>query len=528
MSLPFSFVFFLQYFVAIDIVCVSVIFICSPHNEYNFLLAGRTLSGMLYGIILLTIVLHTADNANQFVRRYLLWTIVIVNILPTILLAELIAYAFNIAGGLNVAIGCVMLMLSVIALIVMPWTYESIVFLLDTGRDLKALEVLLKLRNESRHFIRNDFNDMKLMIAEDRNVGDNLLRHGNWRPLVLILLLRLLNSFVANNILASVSVMNIWLDYQHVTMRLYGDSAAATVNNKNINNDDDSNDTNYYHLNETRSSNYSLIDDFAAMLNDGYESMANVAATINDDAEATTIAAASDAGDDFKDIDFIWNSTTTLVPNTTGEWFGTTDTIIEQVVTDSNELYFIHSAYEYQPCILNAQYILLFIFVVKLIVGVPLLCWAEKLYIFRNRFVFKATLAVAILNLTFCTMSWCSYKLEDRVLIFTYYIFKLQNLINGLFMVVAFAIDVIGLNELAEGFSSVKRTASIAFIFMVEYLVHFVYFMPLLINHHLPFYLNFIHWTIIICITYLLILFMPNECLDKTLRNARDKYFVSI
>lgn len=500
-----------QYFVAVDIVCVSVLFISSPRSVYNFLLVGRALTGVLFGITVLTTIVHTADNASQFVRRYLFWTIGIINLLPSILLAEAVSFVSGIDGGLNVAIGLMMLLFSVLAMIVMPCTYESIMYLLDSGKDLKALEILLKLRNESRHFIRNDFNDMKVMIAEDRNSGANILRHGNWRPLLLILLVRLLSPLLANNIVASVSIMNIWLDHQRITMQQTHEAASLTVLSS------DMSDT-------TR--NYSLpyeINAFTQMTIDTFESIENATETT----DSTTFDSSGDFNFTFSEYSFHEeNLTREWTTGPTTEFDNITDSV--STVDDVNELYFIHSAYEYKPCILDAQYILLFIFVVKLIVGIPLMCWAESLYIYRNRFIFKATLTVAILNLTFCALSWCSYILEDNVLIFTYYMFKLQNIINGLFVVVAFAIDVIGLNELAESFSSAKRTKSIAFILTIEYLVHLLYFMPLVIFHHLPFYLNFVHWTVIIGISYLLIWLMPNECLDKTLRGARDKYFISL
>lgn len=500
-----------QYFVAVDMVCISVLFICSPRNEYNFMLVGRALAGVLFGMVLLTIIMHTADNASQFVRRYLLWTIVIINILPSVLLAEVTSSLFGIDGGVNVGVGLLMLMFSVIALIVMPCTYESIIYLLDTGKDLKGLEILLKLRNESRHFIRNDFNDMKVMIAEDRNAGGNILRNGNWRPLLLILLIRLLNPLLANNILASVSIMNIWLDYERVAVQQVHEAASLMAANV---------DNSVGILDNSRPYEF---DSLALIANETFESIENITETkiettfdYNDDLNYTTTEY-SYVEANATSTEWIW-STETQLYSTTGP---TQDAA-------NNELFFIHSVYAYKPCLLDTQYILLFIFVVKLVIGVPLMCWAEKLYIFRNRFILKATLAVAILNLTFCALSWCSYKLEDNVPIFSYYMFKLQNIINGLFVVVAFGIDVIGLNELAEGFSTAKRTGSIAFVLIIEYMIHFLYFLPLMLFHHLPFYLNFVHWIVIIGISYLLIWLMPNECLDKTLRDARDKYFMSI
>lgn len=489
-----------QYFVAVNIACVSVLFICSPQSEYDFLFFGRAFSGILYGITLLTLVLHTADNASQFFRRYLLWTIALINILPSILMAGAISYRSGISGNLNVSLGLVMLSFGILALILMPCTHESVMYLLYIGKDLKALEILLNLRNESRHFIRTDFNNMKIMVAEDKNVGGNILRHGNWRPLLLILLIRMLSPLVANNILASVSIMNIWLDHQRVAVQQTHEAVSlmAAIN--------------------VATTNYSLpykLDAFAQIANDTRESIDNNATKTGND--STTFTTSKYQSDDIRTKNE-WKT----APNTAYD-IATASVL---TVDEANQLYFIHTAYEYKPCILDAQYILLFIFVVKVIVGVPLMCWAEKLYIFRNRFVFKATLAVAVLNLTFCTFSWCAFRFENHVLYFTFYMFKLQNIINESFVVIAFAIDVIGLNELAEAFPLSKRSGSIAFVLMIEYLVHILYLLPIVIFHHLPFYLNFIHWTFIIGISYFLIRHMPNESLDKTLRHACDKFFI--
>lgn len=86
--------------------------------------------------------------------------------MPTVLLAEFVSSITSIRDTIS-SIGVIMFVLAILTLIFMPCTYESIIFLLESGNDLRALEMLLKLRNESRHYIRRDFNEFKMQLAED-------------------------------------------------------------------------------------------------------------------------------------------------------------------------------------------------------------------------------------------------------------------------------------------------------------------------------------------------------------------------
>lgn len=431
----------------------------------------------------MTLLLHTADNAIQYLRRYLLWPIAILNVIPLVIFVEIIAKWTGV-GNIYVTTGWLMFALSVVALILMPCTYESIVYLLETDKDLKALEILLKIRKESRHFIRNDFNELKVMIAEDANVGGNIFTKRNYRPLVLFLLLRLLMPLLGNNVMHSVALMNVWLDHQH-NMTL---GAGATT----------------IEVNETTTAaeavtKMAMMASFMFENSNFYENSTEL--------EATTTTAVAEM--------------TTFAVNNLNE------TTEKHPFNELNDLFFIHSSYSHRPTPLNPNYILLFLVIAKLLFGLPLLFYAEKLFIYRNRFVLRAVCVVSILNLIFSAFAWISYNLDDKMLIFTFYMFKLSNIVNALFVVVAVPVDIIGLNELAETFSLTKRFGSIAGIFMVEHLTHLLFIYPLIQMHLIPFSWYCALWISIAFICIVLLSSLPNDGIDKTLRQARDKFFAN-
>lgn len=485
----------------------------SSRNEYNFILFGRTLTGLMYGIILVTIIMHITDNSSQYIRRYLFYILTILNLLPLIIVAKITSCLINIES-IHVCTGIIMLILAIFTLIVMPCTYESIVYLLETGKDLKALGILLKIRNESRHFIRQDFNELKVMIAEDYNLGGNILKNGSWKPLLLSLLIRLLSPLLANNLISLVFLMNIWHDYHYQRVSHNGNNS-ETMSNYTA-------QCTEYRANETDMlANYE--DETNAALLNSVTTTEDYNSTLNNSTELieSTIFNSTDE----------FTSLTSNPTETNGNYksndyeFSTESPASYFNCPQTPDYWFVHSSYIHQLPTTQLLCILLSIFVIKLLFGIPLAYYAEKFNIFRNRFVFKATLIVGILNFIFFAVTQICYAIDDKTLIFTFYMVKLLNIINGTFLIVAFVCDSIGYIELGEAFSLSKRFGSIAFIIIVEHSVNILFI--ILLMHSLQFYHNFIQSAAVIGICYLLICFMPNESLDQTIRHARDKYFIS-
>lgn len=485
---------------------VSLLFVIYQTSSYNFLLIGRSLAGTLYGVILITFILHIADNSSQFMRRYFISIISIITIMPTVLVAEFVSNITSIRDTIQ-SCGIIMFVLAIMTLIFMPCTYESIVFLLENGNDLRALEILLKLRNESRHYIRHDFNEFKMMLAEDRNYsgGCNIICDGNARPLYLLCLLRMLNVLVSGSAIYWIFIVLAWFDYHQWVLGPTNLVTQMLVVSENIS-------TTEIPLLPTNSNTSTDFD--------------------NDDYYIRSYQADFGTSDDSFTENFSTNETTT--PNGIDD-FGPTEVLSTNRSIDypnsldpfNDMTPFIHMAYSYQLPSLPIAEILLIVFLIKILFGIPMMCLAEKFQIYRNRILFKITFCVGILNLIFFLSTWLCYRIIDDSLIFTFYMAKLLNLVYGTYLLITFSIETIGYTELAESFSLIKRYGSIACVTIIEQILHIIVILVLM-NGQFEFYFHIVQSTIVCIFCHLLLKRMPIECLNCSLRIARDKYFVKM
>lgn len=524
-------------------------FVLYQTSSYDLLLIGRSFAGILYGITFITFLLHIADNSSQFMRRYFIWTITTISIIPTVLFAEMISAITSICDVIS-SIGVLMFVLAVLTLIFIPCTYESIIFLLENGNDLRALEIMLKLRNESRHFIRRDFNEFKMMLAEDVPDGGSISSNGNSRPLISVLLLRLLNVLSSCNFIYWIFLAHIWFDYRNWTLNSTAmpmleaiqdginnytdiDSIVSSVTNNsasfdasihdfpNETNTITSSDINSIVSSETKNStnvdSLNALDDYFALF--GFHK--NTDTTTSNDTDSTNTVNSSTSED------YSINQ-----PNFAANYTDFNESMMaddSNVITTnvSDELLFIQTAYEYRLPILQITHFLLIVFVVKIVFGILFMCIAEKYQIYRNRIILKATFWISIVNLIFFSVTVICFCVEDNTLIFTFYMAKLLNIIYACYLLITFSLDTIGYCELAESFSLAKRYGCISCVLVCEHLFHVVVIL-LIMNAQFKFYFHVVQSIFICFICYWLLHRMPNECLDRTLRGARDKYFVKM
>lgn len=560
-----------QYSIAVACIPVSVAFVVHQvSSAYNLLLIGRVLAGLLYGIMLITLLLHIADNSSQFMRRHFMATITLVNLLPTVLVAEFIS---TVTGFCDVtaSTGVCMFVLAILTLIFMPCTYESIVFLLENGWDLRALEIMLKMRNESRHFIRRDFNEFKMMLVEDyggdggRGRGNgcgcgccwcrNIFADGNSRPLILILLLRMLNGFLTSNCVYSLFLTNVWFDYKHLMGGSDGGgsdgggsdaiSTNTSINVLTTTNEDadamvgggsenvtsvDFNDIEMFSNNDTITAEMSTLaptfNETMIPINGSLtdESAALAQTTIFDEIQSAIQNAAFSIN--FGDDD---DGDVAITNDLSGSDGSVPNRLHLLSVTGNVTWYsdfFVRSAYSYRLPVLQIAQFLIAICIIKILVGIPFHLVVEKFQVYRNRAVYKVTLCIAFINLIFFMATWLCNWYDDSLL-FTFYMAKLLSLIYGLYLLIAFSIDAVGYSELGESFSLTKRYGCIALIIAGEYGFHALA-IALIMSAMFPFYLHVLQSAIICAICYALLKRTPNECLHCTLRSARDKYFVKM
>lgn len=535
------------------VACIPVSAAFVVEHTYNLLLIGRLLAGILYGIVLVTLLLHIADNSSQFMRRHFMATIALVNLLPTVLIAEFLSTVTRFCD-VTASTGVCMFVLAILTLIFMPCTYESIVFLLENGWDLRALEIMLKLRNESRPFIRRDFNEFKMMLMEDYG-GDgrssnangcgccclrNICADGNSRPLILILLLRLLNVFLTSNCVYWLFLTNVWFDYKHWTGgNDGGDNGNEFTSNETTTTTPDDNEL-FGNVSENVTidwNNDTIIAEMTTLPSNIYESIDALNETLIDQSGAPfdVPLAQNTVFNEF--VSAIQNDEFSFNFNDNGDIRMTGD---DSNGTSANQLpylrvtgnitwfsdLFTRSAYSYQLPALHIAQFLIIVCIIKIIMGIPFHCLMERFQVYRNRAVYKIILCIALINFMFFAATMvCSWY--DDSLLFTFYMAKLLSLIYGLYLLIAFCIDAIGYAELGESFSLIKRYGSIAIIIAGEY--GFLAIAIVLVKTALyRFYFHVMQSAIICIICYVLLRRMPNECLHCTLRSARDKHFVKM
>lgn len=210
------------------------------HDTFPALLAGRVLAGICGGVVFLTLLIHAAENAVKELRGFIICSIGLLRAISTFLASLLFIIPYynprpitdpnnateiiHVTFDVDLLLGIVTFVYAIIALLMIPYlTYESVPFLIQQGRERKALENLIKLRRETTDTwpIRNDFDELRLMVVEDYRtpgISRNILSNGNWRVLITIFAIRLLILLASNltfQLIATIFVKIVLKSYDH-------------------------------------------------------------------------------------------------------------------------------------------------------------------------------------------------------------------------------------------------------------------------------------------------------------------------
>lgn len=175
-------------------------------SEEIGILFGRILAGLGHGIAYNVAVIHAGENAMKEVRGIITSTINCI-LWSSIFIGSLLIASVQMGVSTTISsdrmIGILSLAFSVFALTyTVFWTEESVVYLLNRGKLGEALEVFAKLRNETETNVSDDFEEMRLMINRDKLENQNIFRHNNKKPLLLMVTLKFLhvltNNFLMN------------------------------------------------------------------------------------------------------------------------------------------------------------------------------------------------------------------------------------------------------------------------------------------------------------------------------------------
>lgn len=221
-----SFIFLLQYTGGIISVVSSILFIVW-YNHHIGIIVGRCLAGLTHGIIYNTIITHAAENVVKDIRGMLMSSInclLHAGVFVSATLISAVTYGQFEAFNSDRILGIIGLFFSMLGMLcTMFLTYESIPYLLRHDKDSEAVVNMLKLRNESvlTKKLADDLDEMRLMVAQDRQDSRNIFTNGNGYATGRMVALRTL-SILTNNFLLNVIMMGLMMrilekSYYHIS-----------------------------------------------------------------------------------------------------------------------------------------------------------------------------------------------------------------------------------------------------------------------------------------------------------------------
>lgn len=149
--------------------------------------------GFAHGYAYVALIVHGSEIIHQKLRGLIIGALQL-----CIILSAMLTGMFSTTMGKEGLVpfqwigilGVCYTILGIIFAIIM--THESPVQLMQQKQFEKALNVMVKVRNESNETwsIKNEYNELKAMVEEDSETSQNILIDGNMRPLMLITLLK--------------------------------------------------------------------------------------------------------------------------------------------------------------------------------------------------------------------------------------------------------------------------------------------------------------------------------------------------
>lgn len=185
---------------------IGGILLIACFNIGSVVAVGRLISGLGHGIAYVATITHGAENVIKEMRGRLISSIHFIVYSSVLILSLVMMYSYPFPGGIRTEqmVGILAICFSLLGIAFTPClTYESVTQLLYWNNERQALENMIKLRNESiiTWNISNDLQEMKLMVAEDREKSRNITRDSNLRPLLLMLAVSVVTTLSSNLIL---------------------------------------------------------------------------------------------------------------------------------------------------------------------------------------------------------------------------------------------------------------------------------------------------------------------------------------
>lgn len=171
----------------------SICFIAMPKSLYLMLFA-RAMIGFAHGYTYLTVLVHASEIVTQKMRGIIVASLNFC-VISSVLVCGSLTMGFDKyqSFGSMQWIGILGIIYAVMGFIFIPiLTRESPVQLIRQKKFDQAVALMVRLRNESSETwsIKNEYNELKAMVEEDEASASNIFEERNFRPLLLILLLK--------------------------------------------------------------------------------------------------------------------------------------------------------------------------------------------------------------------------------------------------------------------------------------------------------------------------------------------------
>lgn len=188
---------------------------------------GRLLAGCCNGMIYIGVVKQIGDNASPSYRGTMAAKLSILSVFGLFISSlVMIRGAVGSEGLHDQMIGFATLAFALASAIYTRFTnYDSVVRLIDEGREREAIDMLIKLRKERHESceIRNEFDEMKAMVSEANTESQSRPKHifsgGNGSVLKAVIELKILNLFATNYVLYAASLL-LFANWFHVNLTL--------------------------------------------------------------------------------------------------------------------------------------------------------------------------------------------------------------------------------------------------------------------------------------------------------------------
>lgn len=197
------------------------------------IVVGRLLVGAAHGIAYVALITHAGENAAKNMRGTILSILncmLYTGIFVSVVITGTVRFGFTISGERIVAIVGILLAVASVACSIMM-TIESVPFILQRNRSSRERAMInLKHLRDSPHEtleLTREMEEFDLMIVQDKQNGGNIFGNGNAKPLVLMIVMRLMvaltNNFLINVLtIAFVSQMFYLLQNRLVPLAVVG------------------------------------------------------------------------------------------------------------------------------------------------------------------------------------------------------------------------------------------------------------------------------------------------------------------